>query len=315
MAAGFGPAPGGGAVAQLVPAGHYVTTKRGHLRDEAKAVLADVVPGTPAVVDRAARTSRFSLGTFSLAKDHTWVQCLNREGWLRDALLSPAAPPAREQAAAATPPRQPEERLVARPASSARSAPLAIGGRAPRGGAAATTTVDELDAYRDAEDAELEAPGVAKGANPLGLGRPFERVNPADYRITIRDGSLYERTGAGLLTVIPSPFVLSAGGQLFGGQGETAADRFSAVMQSHAQAEVGSPAWAGELAAADGRVTYINNQSGTYMLHDRANVNIVKFLYRHRVLGAEQMPDLKVERVYKPGQDRDGKLERHALLG
>jgi hypothetical protein len=193
---------------------------------------------------------------------------------------------------------------------------MAIGGRAPKGGggAVATTTVHALDAYRHAEDAELEAPGVATGANPLGLGRPFERVNPADYRITIRDGLLHERTGARLLTVVRSPFVLSTGGQLFGGQGETAADRFSTVMQSHGQAQVGSPAWAGEMAAADGRVTYINNQSGTYMLNDRANVNVVKFLYRHRVLEADQIPDLNVERVYKPGVDRDGKLARHTLL-
>ncbi len=313
---------GAAAVVQRVPAGLYATIKKGTLRDANKAALATVPSGSVVDVDASAQTSRFKLDRWgSQAKDHTWVSWQGQAGWMRDEVLGTAMPvptvPTLTPVRFSPPPSEVPLRRNVAP-----SQPIGMGGRGDRGGSAPVSQVDmdELDDYRDAIDATLEHPGVATGASPLGLGRPFAKVNPADFRVTVQGGLLYDKTRQRPLTVPKSPFVLSTDGQLFGGQGDSGRrDRGieelrHMTMDSHGQAEVGDPAWAGELKLEAGQIRYINNQSGTYMLSDKANINLVKFLYRAGVLQARQIPDLNIDRVYRPGLDRDGKLQPHKVL-
>ncbi len=319
-------------VIQRAGAGRYRTTGKGRLRNEDTTVLADVTQGTLVDVTAGARTSRFKLGWLSSEKDHTWVTCRLGAGWLRDEILGnplpveaprPAAAAAAVPASAAAPPATAPARVAPGPVRAtatrpigvgpARSRPIGIGGAAPDAEPPSTITLPELEEYRTSED-DLEHPGVATGAQPLGLGRPHARREPADFRIVIRGGQLYERSGRKLLKIHKSPFVLTLSGQLFGGQGEGSTEMASMTMESHAMSEVGAPAWAGELAAEGGKVTYLNNRSGTFMLHDRANINIVKFLYRHAVLSQDLIETLEIDRVYVPGLDREGKLAPHAVV-
>jgi len=316
-------------VVQCVPAGRYVTKTKGKLLSEDHKVLLELLRGTPAIVHAGAATARFKTGKIAITKSaHTWTHVQDKQGWLKDSVLGTAV---NERA---------DSDLDARqlPRATTSGTHIDVGMESNRR-AQSTTSLDELAAYRDADDATLEYPGLNHGANPLNQGKP-SKVEATDYSIAIRGGALRERTGRFALTVQRSPFVLSTDGKLYGGQGDRSED-FSldlgyepaeeveqsddtplslmrvdkSVMQSHAHADVGMPAWAGELAAKDGKVTYINNQSGTFMLSDKANINIIKFLYRHGVLGAEQIRDLGVERVSEPGIDRNGKLERHQVLG
>lgn len=312
----FGPV----AVVQRVAAGRYTTIRKGTLRDVNRAALAAVPSGSVVDVDPQAPTSRFDLGhLFSKAKDHTWVRWNGQAGWMRDEVLGQALPVRVVPRLNPVPnvPTSTPVRSIMTP-----SQPIGMGGRGDRGGSAPASQVDmdELDDYRQATAATLEHPGVALGAKPLGMGRPFDKVDPADFRVTMRGGLLYDKTGQRPLTVPKSPFVLSTDGQLFGGQGDSGRRDLGLegmrhmTMESHGQAEVGDPAWAGELKLKNGRVEYVNNQSGTYMLSDKANINLIKFLYRAGVLQDHEIGDLHVERVYKPGVDRDGKLERHNVL-
>lgn len=313
---------GAAAVVQRVPAGQYTTIEKGTLRDANKAALATVPSGSAVVVDAPAQTSRFKLDRWgSKPKDHTWVRWNGQAGWMRDEALGIAmpVPVVRTMTPVRTLPPQPEVpvRHTVTP-----SQPIGMGGRGDRLGSGPAARVDlrELDDYKDAIGATLEHPGVANGAKPLGLGRPFDKVDPNDFLVTVQGGLLHDKTGQRPLTVPKSPFVLSTDGQLFGGQGDSGIQGRGIeglrhmTMDSHGQAEVGDPAWAGELELEAGQVRYINNQSGTYMLSDKANINLIKFLYRAGVLQARQIPDLNIERVYKPGLDRDGKLEPHRVL-
>lgn len=321
----FGPA----AVVQRVAEGRYTTIKKGTLRGVNKAALATVPSGSVVDVDAPAQTSRFKLDRpFSKEKDHTWVRWQGQAGWMRDEVLGTAMPvpivPRLNPVPTVTTPVRSMPMQSGMPVRHivTPSQPIGMGGRGERGGSTSASQVDmdELDDYRQANDATLEHPGVAMGAKPLGMGRPFDKVDPADFRVTVRGGLLYDKTGQRPLTVPKSPFVLSTDGQLFGGQGDSGRRDLGLegmrhmTMDSHGQAEVGDPAWAGELKLKNGRVEYVNNQSGTYMLSDKANINLIKFLYRAGVLQEDEIGDLDVERVYKPGLDRDGKLERHKVL-
>ncbi|MCR5882100.1 hypothetical protein LRS03_04205 [Rhizobacter sp. J219] len=310
IAATFGGDHSSSAVVQRVPAGRYITTEDGNLRDVHKAVIVNVKQGSEARVQAGAATETFKLSGLSWPKAHTWTQVLGREGWLKDSVLGTAVP---ELAPA-------HDDLALEPLRTTRPTPtptrsVAIG-VSTRGGqtqaeAPATTSIDELNAHQQAQDEALEYPGVAPGARPLGLGKP-SAANPADYRVQINGGNLYERTGQHLLTVAKSPFVLSTDGRLYGGQGQTHV--LEEQMAKHGDAHVGFPAWAGEMGVANGKVIYIDNESGTFKLRDQANINLIKFLYRRGVLNAQQVPQLDVKRVASWGLDRGGVLGPHHVL-
>lgn len=301
IAATFGGGHSSGAVVQRVPAGRYITTADGNLRDAVhKAVIVNVKQGTEARVQAGAATETFKLPGLSLPKAHTWTQVLGYEGWLKDSVLGTAVPeraPAHDDLAI-------EPLRTARPTPT-RSVPIGVGTRGGRTQAEppATTTIDELDAHRDADTEQLQYPGVDSGVRPLGAGKP-SGLDPNNFLIQIVGGLLHERTGQRVLTVPKSPFVLSITGELYGGQG----------MDKHGLANVPDPAWAGEMGVTNGQVTYIDNQSGTFKLRDQANINLIKFLYRRGVLNAQQVPQLDVKRVTSWGFDRGGVLGPHHVL-
>ncbi len=305
------------AVAQLVfDAGIYRTKKKGNLRDTDREVIAEVPSGAQIRIADQARTSTFSLGTWSISKSHTWVRYSGDEGWIRD--------PAIGARVSDLPVVRPKKSLVAKPTHPPTSSiPIGIGtvsrpigiGTKSRGVSrepAATTTLEELRTFRSAERERYEAPNPAPNAKPLGLDtKMMLKVEPKDFLVRVGDGLLMDRDMESAITVTKSPFVLNTDGTLYGGQGKGFA---TYSMNSHNYAGVAAPAWAGELEVDGGKVVAINNQSGTFMLSDKANINIIKFLFRHGVLNEDDLGDLNVERVYKPGIDRDGLLERHRYL-
>ena len=81
-------------VIQRLPVGDYITTDTGHLRDQqSKATLADIPART--TVKSLGTTSRFDLGFFSFAKDHTLVRVPGiGTGWMRDEILQQMPPQA-----------------------------------------------------------------------------------------------------------------------------------------------------------------------------------------------------------------------------
>lgn len=300
-----------GAVVQRVPAGRYITTADGNLRDVGKMVIVPVKRGTEARVKSGAATETFKLPGFSLPKAHTWAHVLGHEGWLKDSLLGSAVPEVAPALDDVEVPRA-SAPISALPS---RSRPIGVGARGGQTQAEppATTSIVELDDHRLARSEQLQYPGIAPGAHPLGQGKPSTK-DPADYHIQINGGQLFERTGQQVLTVGKSPFVLSTEGQLFGGQGQTHV--LHERMARHGDAQVTFPAWAGEMGVSNGHVNYIDNESGTFKLRDQANINLIKFLYRRGVLDAQQVPQLDVRRVSSWGVDRgDSVLSPHDVLG
>lgn len=318
--ASFGPAA---AVVQRVPAGRYVTTEDGNLRDANKAVLRNVPQGTEARVHPGAPTETFKLPGVSWPKAHTWTQVYNQYGWLKDSVLGKAQPeiqPARDQ-------DQDQDRglptltrvpRATQPAPT-RSAPVGMGGSSGGGlthaGPPAHVSAEELDAYRLAAEEQLEYPGTDPRVEPLGAGSP-SKLDKANFVIRIHGGQLHEHTGQRALTVRKSPFVLGTDGVLYGGQGPSqGGDLRYEIMGKHGDAEVAFPAWAGELAVANGQVTHIDNESGTFKLKDEANINLIKYLYRRNVLTLNQISRLDVQRVASWGIDRGhSTLATHQVL-
>lgn len=312
----FGQAPPG-RIAQLKAAGRYRTTSDANLRDVSHQVVANVPKGSIVEVREGAETSTFSLGLFSIAAQHTWASWNRHEGWFRDKAMGASVAPDLPKVVDLSTERirRPEPIPVEAPRTIGKSQPMGVGSGRRGVEPASTLSVEDLQSYARADHPDLEDPGVAKEARPLGLGRPAQGINPDDYRIVVRAGRLFESTGTHPLTVVRSPFVLSSSGQLYGGQGEHARNLSASVLQNHAQPMVAAPAWAGELAADNGRITYLNNRSGTFMLHDRANLNMARWLFRNGLFDAPGIRELEIDRVYQPGLDREGKLERHQVLG
>lgn len=317
IAATFGGGHSSSAVVQRVPAGRYITTEDGNLRDDVhKAVIVKVKQGTEARVLAGAATETFKLPGLSWPKAHTWTQVLGQQGWLKDSVLGTAVPeraPAHDDLAL-------EPLRTTRPTPTpTRSVAIGVGTRGGRTQAEppATISIGELDAHRDADAEQLQYPGVDSGVRPLGAGKP-SGLDPNNFLIQIVGGLLHERTGQHVLTVPKSPFVLSTGGELYGGQGRVPGHSQGIGyerMEKHGHANVTFPAWAGEMTVANGQVTQINNESGTFKLNDKANINLIKFLYRRQVLTANDIPQLDVERVVSWGIDRgDTTLATHRVL-
>ena len=82
-------------------------------------------------------------------------------------------------------------------------------------------------------------------------------------------------------------------------------------MESHQMANEQSPLWAGDMQVKDGKVVYINNQSGTFHLTPDCNANILTYLLQNKVITQNQIDNrtLVIEAWIQTGMDREGDLK------
>jgi hypothetical protein len=113
-------------------------------------------------------------------------------------------------------------------------------------------------------------------------------------------------------------WVLSEDGDLYGSQqagrkGSLSPDWTKYVdMQSHEMACQHEVRWAGELKVKEGRVTEINNKSGTFHLRAHANVNILTYLTENKVITldlASLRDQILINAWTQTGLDRKGRLD------
>jgi hypothetical protein len=294
-------------VIQCLSQGDYRTIESATLRKEDESKLAKVASGTDVHIGANAAVKRFK--RYFSSKDHTWVLCKGQQGWMRDnalvavvpapQLVTPhsSVPPPRRDAASTS-----DVIAIKRPAAIASEA---------------TISIEELRASRHG-GLHLTAGKAMPGSNPFGLGRPQseDRVgSPQDYLTMQAGGRLLSSVGL-QLSVDNLPFVLSTDGSLYGGPCKPdPSGSYRGAMPNHAVANVGSAAWAGMLTVVSGKVSAINNESGTYKFTNAANVSIVKFLYRQQVLDEAELRTLRVSYLTDPKVlDRGGTFRQQEVV-
>jgi hypothetical protein len=311
-------------VLQLVAQGNYRTTGKAKLRnyEDITKEIADLPTGTMVTVGEDAPTKPWRKRWIS--RSHTLVSCTQGTGWLKDNVLgTPVLAHGVQVPQSSVPP-------VASTESQSSSAPIGLAiPTATRGIADRQSslmrlgeplrlrpdsiTIEELRDFR-ASNGKLKSGVAMPGSKPLVLTRLPEGKNvgqPREYLTSQVGGQLLSSKGAPLSG--PSqPFVLDKAGQLYGGPSNIGGGLIRGDMINHAMAGIFAPAWAGMLTASNGKVTEIDNKSGTFKFTSAANIEIIKFLYRTEVLGDKDLRRLVVNYVTNPDAlDRESPVSRH----